>query len=584
MRSSKRLLIPMVLLSLVITASFGAETHRHAWSRILGGPGFDKGDKVAIDAQGNVLVTGSLQFDFPSLEEAFVAKYDAAGTLLWHRQSSGNDEAEGLAVAIDVGGNVLVTGEFVGSIDFGGELLVSVSNFTDVFVAKFDPAGTHVWSKSFGGTWRDEAGGITADAAGNVFVTASFENTVDLGNGPITSVGLEDILLIKYGPAGNLLWGARYGAAFDDRGRDVAIDPQGNILITGHFSGGIDLGGGPLTNFGSIDIFVAKYDPDGVHLWSASYGGTGADWANGIDTDGDGNIVLVGRFEETASFGGQKFLTAGRNDLFVAKYDPAGSHLWSHSFGGSGRDVGYDVAADPWRNIFVTGFITGAVDFGGGLLAGGGGSDAFIAKYDAQGSHLWSEVYGSISSERGHGVGVDQKGDVFLTGSLRGTTDFGGGPLTPAGNTDAFLVKLARPLTAPALEIKPGECHDTLNLSMFGTPARGRGRKGGVIPVAILANEVFDITEVDLSSLRLEGVPPLRHALEDVSSPPTDDMTCGCATQGPDGLDDLILKFPKSELAVALGAVSGETLLTLTGHLVDGTPIELADCVTIRRD
>ena len=116
---------------------------------------------------------------------------------------------------------------------------------------------------------------------------------------------------------------------------------------------------------------------------------------------------------------------------------------------------------------------------------------------------------------------------------------------------------------------------------MFDTPDRGRGRKGGVLPVALVASAELDLMEIDLGSLRLEGAAPLRHGFEDVSAPPAAGESCLCGGGWLDGHEDLVLHFPKASIASAMGAASGETGLTLTGRLLDGTPIELHGCVTV---
>jgi len=128
--------------------------------------------------------------------------------------------------------------------------------------------------------------------------------------------------------------------------------------------------------------------------------------------------------------------------------------------------------------------------------------------------------------------------------------------------------------TEVAIDIKPQSCPNPVNT-----------KSNGVLPVAILGTTSFDVNDVDLSSVQLEGISPLRSSLEDVSSPVADPQdACDCTTDGPDGFDDLTLKFDTQDLVAALGAVDGdeEITLTLTANLLDGTSIEGQDCVVIR--
>jgi hypothetical protein len=144
-------------------------------------------------------------------------------------------------------------------------------------------------------------------------------------------------------------------------------------------------------------------------------------------------------------------------------------------------------------------------------------------------------------------------------------------------------VLIPEPITV-ALDIKPRSCPNPLNAKLFDDPPKNaKAMKGGVLPVAILGGTNFDVTEVDVSTLLLEGVAPLRSHLEDVSAPVQNGEDCECTTDGPDGFTDLTLKFRSSEIAAAIGpAANGDYIeLTLTGQLLDGTGFEVSDCVKI---
>jgi len=138
----------------------------------------------------------------------------------------------------------------------------------------------------------------------------------------------------------------------------------------------------------------------------------------------------------------------------------------------------------------------------------------------------------------------------------------------------APAVMLAAPVAAippnVSVDIKPGSCPNAVNVV-------GKG----VLPVAIVGTEDFDVTQIDLTSVELEGVAPLRWALEDVATP-FEDLLCDCHEDGPDGYLDLILKFDKQDVIAGLGSHVSTVLLTLTGNLLSGAPIVGEDCVLIR--
>jgi hypothetical protein len=122
--------------------------------------------------------------------------------------------------------------------------------------------GTHLWSRRFGGTSFDQGLGVAVDGSGNVLVTGVFEGTVDFGGGPLTSAGIIDIFVAKYsGTDGSHVWSRRFGSTIFDEGLGVAVDGSGNVLVTGVFEGTVDFGGGPLTSAGGNDIFLLRLRP-----------------------------------------------------------------------------------------------------------------------------------------------------------------------------------------------------------------------------------------------------------------------------------------------------------------------------------
>jgi hypothetical protein len=161
-------------------------------------------------------------------------------------------------------------------------------------------------------------------------------------------------------------------------------------------------------------------------------------------------VIVIGGFGDTVDFGGGDLVSAGDDDIFLAKYDASGVHQWSRRFGGAGYDQGYGVAVDASGNAMVTGFFSGTVDFGGGNLESAGSVDIFLAKYNTSGVHQWSERFGGAIFDPGKAVGVDASGNVVVTGYFFGTVDFGGGNLESAGDSDIFLAKYGdQPTSVP---------------------------------------------------------------------------------------------------------------------------------------
>jgi hypothetical protein len=242
---------------------------------------------------------------------------------------------------------------------------------------------------------------------------------------------------------GTHLWSKRFGDTDDQYGLSVTTDSAGNVLLTGYFRGTVDFGGGALTSAGGYDLFVAKLDPAGAHLWSKRSGDANSQVAFSITTDSVGNVLLTGTFGGTIDFGGGALTSAGGDDLFVAKLDAAGKQLWSKRFGDANEQYGYSITTDSAGNVLLTGYFGGTIDFEGGALTSAGGNDLFVAKFDAAGAHLWSKHFGDAEDQYGLSITTDSAGNVLLTGRFFGTVDFGGGALTSAGGGDLFVAKLA---------------------------------------------------------------------------------------------------------------------------------------------
>lgn len=177
-----------------------------------------------------------------------------------------------------------------------------------------------------------------------------------------------------------------------------------------------------------------------VHRWSKQFGGTGEQQAGAMAWDPAGNLVLVGEFTNTVNFGGPPLTASGTYDVFLAKLDPSGGHIWSKGFGVSGLSQGISVAVSATGEIVIGGYVDGTIDFGGGPLTGTEG-DAFVAKFDANGTHLWSARFGNSKGQGTGSVAFDSGHNVLVAGwSYGGSIDLGGGLFT-ARDMDGWVAK-----------------------------------------------------------------------------------------------------------------------------------------------
>ncbi len=423
----------------------------HMWSHTYGNFAADHGEAVTVDDAGNVFVTGDFEFAVDmggtwlysegSSVDLFVASFTPNGVRRWSGQYGGLGFDRAAAVASDPDGNVVVTGQYCGSVDLGGGVFTSAGR-EDIFVAKYDPAGDHLWSRAFGDSTSYDAGtGVAVDADGHVYVTGYFRGSVDFGGGVLTSAGLSDIFLAKYDEGGNHVWSRRFGNTASQMGFAVTVGPGGEVAITGHTAGPVDFGGGPLGYADDDDIYVAVFDDAGAHRWSRSFGGVLGDYSYCIAMDVDGNTIIGGASYNTIDLGGGPILNRGGLDGCIASYDPSGVHNWSRGFGSAGSEAVRSVAADLAGSVVMTGEFEGTVDFGGGGLVCAGDYDAVLAKYTISGAHLWSQRFGDAIRDLGQCVDVDDAGDILLAGEFQGLIDLGGGPLVTESVRDIFLGK-----------------------------------------------------------------------------------------------------------------------------------------------
>jgi len=452
----------------------------------IGSTTYDADQYMVVDDSGNVYITGSFvdtaDFD-PGAgtsdlisngdEDIFFAKYDADGNHLWSASigSIGNDR--GFCIAVSSGGDVYITGHFEDTADFdpgSGTANLTSSGITDIFFAKYNSNGNFLWAKSIGGPAWDRGYDMVLDTVGNVYITGYFhQGVVDfdpgVGIANLTSGGGFDIFFAKYDENGNYLWAKSIGGVFDDAGRSIAVDVDGNVCITGKFRNTADFDPGAgianLTVIGMVDIFFAKYDPNGNYLWAKSIGSIMSDYGSSIVVDTVGNVYVTGYFQETADFdagSGTANLTVvgSMPNIFFLKYDPNGNYLWAKNIDNAWLDEGCSMAVDTGGNVYITGFYRDTADFDLGVgtanLTSLGSSDIFFAKYDTDGNYQWAKSIGSSNFEEGTGILVGADDNVYVTGTFSEVIDFDPGPnianLSPSGNFTIFFAKYSNTLTS----------------------------------------------------------------------------------------------------------------------------------------
>jgi hypothetical protein len=223
-------------------------------------------------------------------------------------------------------------------------------------------------------------------------------------------------------------WVFRAGSTGADRGKAATVDADGNVIAVGVFNGSITLGGGTLTA-SAADGWVAKYDPTGVHLWSARIGGSSGDSALGVAVDSEGDVYVTGIFQGTVNFGGGN-VTASMTDAFLLKLDGAtGGYEWVRTIGGSGQDRGDFVVVDG-VNVYWLGRFTGTVNLGSGNVTPGGGEDQFLVAVSTANAFSWAKGLTTSGTLDMAGGVAAADGDVIVAARYSGTATLGGSTLT----------------------------------------------------------------------------------------------------------------------------------------------------------
>jgi hypothetical protein len=414
------------------------------WSSYVGGTDYDYALAAAVDSADNVIVTGetrSIKFygeDTPGGADVFVAKYAADGTSLWTAVVGGSGDDYGFDVAVDSADNIIVSG-----ITSSNNLPGAVNGYlgkTDAFVAKLDSAGNVVWSMYLGGGEKDQGYGVAVDASDNVVVAGYTESKNFQGAMNYFWGGSFDGFIAVVSADGVRQWAAYIGGAYSDYCQAVAVDVWGDYIVAGGSSVST-LPGAVNKRHGGEDGFVTKYGPSGQLRWSSYIGGNESDRAYDIAITDAGNIVVAGDTQSTDMEGAANS-NYGGTDAFVAIADPNGTIVSARYIGGSGSDRARGVCIDMFGNILIAG-TTYSSDLTYANNAKDLGADVFVAGVGADGTMLISTYAGGGSEDLGMGVAVDSGNFMVLAGSSS-SNNFPGSEVGDynGGSRDGFVAKL----------------------------------------------------------------------------------------------------------------------------------------------
>ncbi len=292
------------------------------------------------------------------------------------------------------------------------KLLVCVLTLLGASSISFAQSFDHVWAQQAGGEKGAEivVDGVV-DQSDNVYVLGSFASqTVSFGSTVLTNRGQIDIFLVKYAPNGNVLWAKSYGNVYEDVPTAIALDQNGSLTITGHFSSqSLKFGTTTLNTHGAKDIFIAQLDSNGVVLWAKGFGGNLDEVAHDIAVDQNNSIYITGHFSSNSiSFGTHSITkSVALSDIYIAGFDDSGNSIWAIASSGT------NVMSNATANVLL-------IDNQNNILVGGRiGSEGDNSKFLVFGSDtLWTVIdqwgYAKVSAY----LAKFTKTGTFINGSI----------------------------------------------------------------------------------------------------------------------------------------------------------------------
>ncbi len=421
------------------------------------------------------ITAGAVQTVNAGAIDAFIVKFNGAGVRQWSTYFGGAGDDMAYSVAADAAGNIAVGGSSTSNVfpATPGAYQMLNRGMADAFLARFNSAGQLLWATLLGGSSDDNAYGIASDAAGNILVTgATLSINFPTAGGAYQSAyaGYGDAFISRFSNAGALLWSTYYGGSLEETGRAVAFDLSGHVLVAGgtrstNFP--VSTGAFQTAQAGLGDAFVVKLDGGGARQWATYLGGSAFDLAYGIAADTGRRIAVAGvTASDNLPVSPQAYraFRSGGDEAFLFVLAPTGIRDWATYYGGNLDDVAYGVCADMQGN-FAIGGRTESPNFPVSTNtiqnAKSGTIDAYAVKFSPSGNRLWGTFYGGAAEDAASGIAMQFSGNILLAG-WTASTDF---PVQSAHQQfisrghDAFAVKICDVKPVIAVNGPTNICH-----------------------------------------------------------------------------------------------------------------------------
>jgi hypothetical protein len=361
----------------------------------------------------------------------------------WTRFFQSDARANPRGLGVDTSGNVYLGGAYEGSVTVDPDgSLPNVSPISG-FVASYSARGELRWEHGYGGSKFLDFRHLAALPDGTSYAAGLLNQQASIGGTQYDAGSTQNVIVVAHDAAGGVESVELYeGVNFNAQGRAIDVSSAG-VAVAGVYGGNIDFGGGSLGPADMEHGFAAVFDPGGSHVWSRPYAGSGFLFGDGAAIDDSGRTCFAGRFDVPTDLGGGSVSPAGGSDIWVASYDADGSFRWGHGLGGSQTDKARTATLVDGGDCVTVGQLQGSGEFGeAGTVQGQGGQDAVVVRIASSGEVQWARSLGGSGNDAAQAVTADAAGNIYVTGSFEGEGEFAGRTRTSNGGRDAFVVAL----------------------------------------------------------------------------------------------------------------------------------------------
>ncbi len=409
-----------------------------------------EGKRVVADADGNLIVSGNFEgsglFSGGNLisfgnKDFFIQKYDSTGASIWSTSFGGFEDDEILGMDINAEAEVYVCGVTEGSMYFDS-LLLENTDGKNGFLTKLNPQGLPIWTLNMESNDEIEVNDVVASNEGDSFILGHFSDSAYIDSIAFSSFGSESLFVSKINDSGQVIWIKIFSSQDEVNPERITLGNTNQIYLTGSFEGNLLVEGNILSNASNSDFFLIKLDSLGDVIWSKSVGGSDDVNSEGLVVGQDGNIFMIGYFEDDAYFLTDTLISQDDKDGFLMKLDSSGNEFWVKSFQGNSDVCPKDICIDSDTNVYVTGSIESSTLFDTLLISNTSGIDLFVTKFNNNGEILWGKGVGGTDDIESFSIVCDPFNNPVICGSFKGSAYFDTIIVNGFNDNDFFIGKI----------------------------------------------------------------------------------------------------------------------------------------------